>query len=246
MGLQQFIVQQFIKHLGKTAKQHGGFQTAAYSQSLEPVYSMISDAAMAEGICEASSARWVAEHAKGSSFFQWIHDKNGKIKRTAIVDLAAQQRAGEAKKSQDRASEEFLFGEGLIRRTNPMMTRSGREMVPTRSFAEGVGNVGINLPKAMTASRLITGYYVMIGIYGSGGAHCMAAYIGQDICFFDPNFGEYWFPDQANFVKWFHESFWLSYRIGNLDHHFHLREYAPKMKFVTQYGRINRVAMGGH
>lgn len=36
----------------------------------------------------------------------------------------------------------------------------------------------------------------------------MAAWVAKDITFFDPNFGEFWFPDAAAFVAWFSGSFW--------------------------------------
>ncbi len=42
----------------------------------------------------------------------------------------------------------------------------------------------------------------MIGIYGPGGGRAMAAWIANDVAFFDPNFGEFYFVDKANFLQW--------------------------------------------
>jgi YopT peptidase len=46
----------------------------------------------------------------------------------------------------------------------------------------------------------------MIAIMGNGG-HAMAAYVGSDVAFFDPNFGEFWFPTQRKFYDFF-LNFW--------------------------------------
>ena len=52
-----------------------------------------------------------------------------------------------------------------------------------------------------------TGSYRTIGIWGPGGAHAMAAWVGQDVAFFDPNFGEFWFEKSGDFINWF-PHFW--------------------------------------
>ena len=35
----------------------------------------------------------------------------------------------------------------------------------------------------------------------------MAAWVAQDVAFFDPNFGEFWFERSADFVAWL-PTFW--------------------------------------
>ena len=50
----------------------------------------------------------------------------------------------------------------------------------------------------------VSGAYAMIVLHGAGGGHAFAAWIGgrgEDACFFDPNFGEYWFEDKQNFFR---------------------------------------------
>ena len=250
MGLGQFIVKKFINHLGSAASKRGGFQTAKYSQCLEPINSIIGKHKTSrEGICEATSAKWVALHAHGSSLFNWVYDSKGKINRAAIVNLAFNQIEGETREmgqsgrtNQDWATETYLFSHGVMRRNGIIPQSSHGFTNPVRSLTKGdstAGDVGHQLATAMVAPKLITGYYVMIGIHGKSGGHCMAAYVGQDVCFFDPNFGEYWFPQRANFVKWFTSNFWLAYRIGGLNKRFALREYAPKMGFVKKHGEVS-------
>ena len=31
----------------------------------------------------------------------------------------------------------------------------------------------------------------------------MAAWVGADVAFFDPNFGEFWFENRQDFINWF-------------------------------------------
>lgn len=256
MGLSQFIVQQYIKHLGRSAERKGGHQTASYSQCLEPVNSMIGrHKTSREGICEATSARWIVLHARGSSLFNWIYKSDGKINPAAIVNLAINQIEGETRErgqsgqtDQDWFSEMYLWSHGIARRNGLIPQNNYGYLNPVRSLTEGdksAGDVGEQLAHALVAPPLVTGYYVMIGIHGKSGGHCMAAFVGQDVCFFDPNFGEYWFPKRADFVRWFTSHFWLAYRIGGLNSSFALREYAPKMGFVTKHGQVaDHLVMG--
>jgi len=253
VGLAQFVVKQYIKVLASSAKKHNGFQTSAYSQCLEPVNSIISKhETTREGICEATSAKWIAMHANDSSLFNWIYDDNGKINKAAVVNLAFNQIHGETlrdpsgKTDQDRASEIYLFSQGLMRRTKTVQGVGGLRQ--ERTIMEGnksSGNVGVQLSNGLVSSKITAGFYVMIGVYGPGGGHCMAAFIGQDVCLFDPNFGEYWFPNRGDFVKWFQSAFWLPYRVGRLDARFTLREYGVRMKFVTKQGEMNGKRIGG-
>jgi hypothetical protein len=53
------------------------------------------------------------------------------------------------------------------------------------------------------------------------------AFVGTDVAFFDPNFGEYWFPNRTDFARWFGEFFWpKSFYDCLLSGSFALRDYA--------------------
>lgn len=70
-------------------------------------------------------------------------------------------------------------------------------------------NAGRRLGRRLNEKQLVSkgsGSYVMINIMGNGG-HAMAAYVGSDVAFFDPNFGEFWFPSQKKFYEFF-LNFW--------------------------------------
>jgi hypothetical protein len=253
MGLQSFIIKQYIKNMKSSAEKRNGFQTATFSQALEPTNSAIGKHAVSrDGICQALSQKWIVMHAHGSSLFRWLYDEDGRINKSAISNMAINQidsetrlRGQSGKTDQEWASEKYLFSYGLLRRTSTVMNQQSGYVVAQRSLTAGddsASDIFTQLANGLVnSSKLITGYYVMIGINGSGGGHCMAAYVGRDICFFDPNFGEYWFPNRQDFVGWLRATLPLPYRIGRINKEFALREYAPKMGFVTKGDEV-----GGH
>ena len=258
MGIQTFIVRQYIKHMKTSAVKHNGFQTSDFSQCVEPVHSIIGKHANSrDGICQAMSQRWIVMHAAGGSLFNWMCDASGKVKPAAIVNLSVNQVETETREmyagrtDQDWVSEKYLYANGIIRRTGVLAAAvTPTQSVFVRDITAGTkagGNIFQQLANGLVnSSTLVTGYYVMIGIHGKGGGHCMAAYVGQDIAFFDPNFGEYWFPDRRNFVAWFRDSVGLPYKVGGLNAEFSLRAYAPKMGFVTGgFGRVGTRDMAG-
>ncbi|MES3033801.1 MAG: YopT-type cysteine protease domain-containing protein [Gemmatimonadota bacterium] len=252
MGIQAFVVRQYIKHLKSSAVKHDGFQTHDFSQSLEPTNSIIAKHGTSrDGICQAMSQRWIVMHAHGGSLFNWLCDASGKVRADAIVNLAVNQVDSETRThrhqtDQDWASEKYLHANGIIRRTG-VLPVAGQFMRDFIGGSRASGNIFQQLANGLVnSSKLVTGHYVMIGIQGPGGGHCMAAYVGHDIAFFDPNFGEYWFPDRRHFVGWFRDAVNLPYKIGDINQSFSLRTYAPRMGFMTDgFGRINNRAVGG-
>ena len=76
-----------------------------------------------------------------------------------------------------------------------------------------------------------SGSYVLISIMGNGG-HAMAAYIGNDIAFFDPNYGEFWFPTHLQFFQFF-MNFWRSSGYYQDFDKFYLMPYAKGLKKET-------------
>jgi len=78
---------------------------------------------------------------------------------------------------------------------------------------------GLALSLRLNQKRLVApgGCYVLIGLTRLRSGHAVAAYISNDVAFFDPNFGEFYFPGNAavdanwgynkSFVDWF-LSYW--------------------------------------
>ena len=209
----------YVRRVQKTAAAYGGNFTWDFSQCLEPVNSIIgTDKITEDGICEMLSAKWIDEHAHEGSLANWIVGPDQRVDASKIRLLMQWFMIGDSMKpqqmveaghsrggadvwssrgdNQDMATRNFLLSRGVIRR--------GR--VGAGSMAKGAksdGAIKFALPRALIDNRGGTGSYRVIGVWGSIGGHCMACYTGlQDIAFFDPNFGEFWFSDKKKFVEW--------------------------------------------
>lgn len=241
-------------------KQGGSF--VHYSQSLEPTNTLISSLPYTEdGICQALSAKWVAEHANGGSLWNWLfvpgttwiklanianlminfvestvrtasdvdeskgnHRRRQKIARGLSNPTTRKANTG-GQFYQDFVTDKYLMLYAkLIRRkiVQPGITGSMKKQVRVGSGA----SAGYRLADALSEKKMVSrgGSYVIISIMGDGG-HAMAAFIGSDISFFDPNFGEFWFPNHAKFKAWFIQ-FWKISGYGDDFDKFYLMPYA--------------------
>lgn len=194
----------------------------AYSQSLEPTSSLMKTLPYtSKGICQALSAKWIAEHANDGSLWNWLFDTGSTtVKPAAVANLMINftesvQRTGRLANPttrdkdtggdfyQDFVTDKYLRLYGLTRR----QAAQGRFMGSMKNRLP-VGAAGHQLASRFQESWLNArgGSYILISIMGNGG-HAMAAYVGKDIAFFDPNFGEFWFPSINEFYSWF-KGFW--------------------------------------
>jgi YopT peptidase len=77
----------------------------------------------------------------------------------------------------------------------------------------GAGGTWVDFGQKDVTSPVV-GVYKRISVSSMIGAHCMALWAADDACFFDPNFGEFYFPSIQDFGQWFEGVFWpqSSYR----------------------------------
>ncbi|WP_066014799.1 YopT-type cysteine protease domain-containing protein [Endozoicomonas atrinae] len=221
------IVRQFIKRVRSTAKSFNGSCTWDFSQVENPVAKIIGTHPESRGgICQMLSARWIERHAHGSSLASWlstsgsIGKKNinpSKIRQlmqqfiattTLKSGLMTEQNSG--KIDQDASTNLWLESHGIRQcrnikfmgagqfKFNQIQTRSGsRGNMPKGDFAR---EIAVNIQRDLHNCHY--GNYALIGIQGYSG-HAIAAWIAQDACFFDPNFGEFYFSDKNAFINWF-------------------------------------------
>ena len=93
-----------------------------------------------------------------------------------------------------------LDGAGNVRRTAVDARYGERNERPRRAF---VGEIALSIQKDL---RTFSNNYALMGVYGhthDTHAHTMAAWVGHDVCLFDPNFGEFYFHDRQSFINWF-------------------------------------------
>jgi len=199
----------------------GGFCTWQFSQVQDPVKSLIcSYSDISGGICEMLAAKWLEAHAKNGSIVNWMLDAGGQVNPDRVRQLmqwfviGTTMRAGamagcpgNGAQGHSMVTEQWLRTHGVVRRRHisggtPLLG-GGVYHLPRNA----VGQRGHPRPNfAGEIARAITnspGSYKMVGITGPRFAHAMAAWSDQDVSFFDPNFGEFWFARPADFHAWF-------------------------------------------
>ncbi|MFK0573536.1 YopT-type cysteine protease domain-containing protein [Endozoicomonas sp.] len=222
-----FISNYFFNRVRNSAEQYNGHCTWRFSQGNNPIANIIeTDSETAGGICEMLSVRWIERHASGSSLASWLSASGGSIDKNDIDPSKIRQLmqlyiAGTTLRSgmmaeensgcfnQTNASIRWLREKGILQCRSINFTQVGSNkytMVQDRRGERGdMGRKDFATEIAVSIQRDLKscyGNYAVIGIYGNGG-HAMAAWIGQDACFFDPNYGEFYFSDKNAFINWF-------------------------------------------
>jgi YopT peptidase len=132
--------------------------------------------------------------------------------------------------NQDIHAEKYLFFYGVVRRQDVVSGNRSFYGASTPQPSEVIGNhLATSLSGA--GNKNSSGAYQLIYIYGANGAHAMAAWTAQDVSFFDPNFGEFWFASPAKFREWF-KDFWTSSGYSRSFNKYELRSFAKKMGHV--------------
>ncbi|MFT5719281.1 MAG: YopT peptidase [Oleiphilaceae bacterium] len=223
------VLTPIIYNVRQSASNNGGNCTWKFSQIKDPVASIIGKNNITkDGICEMLSAKWIECHALDGHLANWLQGGGGAIdsskirhlmqlfiigsemNRGAIVGNAQQG----ATVNQTEATIRWLKAKGILQRKSikPMQFMNG----PSENIANVIGgnrsgsgrSTHLASLGAAIANNLNTnGSYKTIGIWGPGGGHAMAAWVGHDATFFDPNFGEFWFENKSDFIAWFPKFF---------------------------------------
>lgn len=163
------------------------------------------------GACYAISAFWVIFHAtqgsdhpftKDRTIWQYLFDQGG-------LNLGAAQNIVVEHRESSRIGQTLYFDQqlgkfGLVRRkeivSGEVMEVSGSASHITTSAGKGraIGNAIVQQGE---------GYRTISLKRATGGGHAVAGWVGQDVSFMDPNYGEFWFPNHPSFTEWF-EAFW--------------------------------------
>lgn len=201
---------------------HGGCCTWRFSQFIEPVLGVWSNHPdVGDGICEMLSTRWIERHASGSSLASWLSSPGG-IDESKIRQMMQLCAVGTTMKSGMMVER----NSGTVNQTEASMRWLQRHgILPCRVMTlDGAGNIGstvMDMRSGNRGNRTCASFtneiavcihrdlqgccnnYALLGIYGSTRGHAMAAWVGGDIYFFDPNFGEFYFNDRLSFLNWF-------------------------------------------
>jgi hypothetical protein len=215
-----FFLTPIINSVRNSASSNNGNLTWAFSQIKDPVASIIGkDKISQDGVCEMLSAKWIECHAKDGHLGQWLQGSGQEIDPSKIRQLMQLFIIGNTMNrsamvgrpdslvppDQTAATVLWLKEKGLVRRTS-IASPDFNSSTGTRDGARRKVHAS-SICAAVTSNWNALGTYRTIGIWGPNGGHAMAAWVAQDVAFFDPNFGEFWFEKKADFIKWFPKFF---------------------------------------
>lgn len=236
-------IQAMLKSIrDKAVSCKGGY--VPYSQCVQPTKMLIESMPQTTGgICRALACKWIAEHANDSSLWNWLFVPNttwvdrGKIANLMVNFVEGVSPSGTFQNTtvsnpqnlgggnyQDLVMDKYLELYGLARRGITQDLITGYQ-VRTAGL-----NLAHSIANRMTPRYLNTksGCYLHIYIGAPGSAHSMSAWVGQDIAFFDPNFGEFYFDNHKRFREFF-LYMWSRSGYANSFNSFQLDPFAKKV-----------------
>ena len=217
-----------LQDLGALIRAHNGVQTFDFNQAKatrqagEPPNG---------GICLSLSCHWIKYHAYDDSLVNHIggvKDRNG---RTLLAfDKGEYKRLIQWQRNIISFPNWEMAYQSWIR-NNKLQIRSDR------TITSGLAKLKNEL------SLIRSGGYAMLIIKGQRVtySHAVAAYIGtHDACFFDPNYGEFWFSQKSDFFKFFHffsAFFYRKSHLNNLDlDHYNIVGIYGRHKIIKKSG----------
>lgn len=140
----------------------------------------------------------MACHANGLSLFDglYIGGQKGQFNidmLTSIKQLNIDAVAGNGD-DQIRVSSDWLARHGL---------EQGADDIPC-GYISGLGAF------LLLSCIIDRGHYKVVHLVGNDGGHAMIAHTTEEgeVCFFDPNYGDFKFPNSSVFKTWFQKEFW--------------------------------------
>lgn len=208
---------------------HGGACTKKFSQGSDEknkgvgsIYHlrMKSPGVKWSGVCKALCMFWIAFHANDEDFWGWLFGPNGDVdvevagficdlhgsysSRVDHGDVPTREISGLSKVEFMRKQ---LAKAGVIPRTTATggsLSTNQQALTSGTSLGRGREIAAVLAPDYKMGGAM----YKQLSFSSAGGAHATAAWVAQDVCFFDPNYGEYWFETVVDFRRWF-ELFWV-------------------------------------
>jgi YopT-type cysteine protease-like protein len=240
-------LQEFVNRVRATATKAGGGYVP-YSQCLEPTATLIKMLPSTQGgICMMLCAKWIAEHAHDRSLWNWLCTPGTmNVRQSMIGNLMVnftesvssnpnsrthnstirmtQSESTQKFAFQVTATDRYLRQFGVIRRG----TARGR-MSAQHSYSDG-NAMGERMSRDLDPDRWNgQNFYIMIIISGEKGAHALCAFVGRnDVAFFDPNFGEFYFDSRVKY-KEFMRDFWRTSGYRNSYTAYRMLDYGRSM-----------------
>lgn len=160
------------------------------------------------GVCFAFSLLWASSHIQEESLWDNIFSRNNKVNKddgNAMVDLQKEYEMNP--KNDFQLLKIAMEGMGYIP-TTKFINGSSRlvEAGPIMTHPRVAASI---LAESISSNSREGGSYKFFRMSRTGEAHITVAWVAEDVAFFDPNYGEFWFETRAGFRNWFVE-YWGS------------------------------------
>ena len=182
---------------------------------------------LAEGVCAALSTVWVSRRAKGEDFFKYL-DSNQARAQVAMLQhreegaseldkaLSAESRKIQEKREKLREDENDLRRDLLDQKAGLFKSEAFLrdlkrsqyrvDYIKKQAGLDGKIDRGLETPKAVKNVSASGEGFVIFGINGKNSGHAVGLYRNRDgVRFFDPNYGEAFFEDRADFERFLSE-----------------------------------------
>ena len=203
-----------------------------------------------QGVCKSLCMHWVAHHANDvpQSFAEAARAMGSGMQRsggyfTGVAIALNQLKYSDAlracanhtdyNRTKDQFTDDFLRRHGILRQmkiSNPALNLSPPGMKIGRPSRRVDTAFAWRMARAIVGKHS-AGYwsYKIISIHGPVGGHAVAAFVGDDAMFFDPNYGIFYFENADHFRRWFSEPggfYWSSNYVRHLGDDFVIKSYA--------------------
>lgn len=204
----------FSNFIEQAATSLGGARVAYYNQiHTDPAIGMKWKYGENGGVCQSLCLHWIAYHATDRDFWKWLRNAGNEVNSTAAHWTLKIQLEHEGSRIKPRHAEQFLKRFGIVPQRkvtgeNELLNISqsdhheqtwarlldDRDPIPFKNL----------LANAVVPEKSQGSYsYQLVGLSKGGGTgHAVAAFIAEDGLFFDPNYGEFWFPKKEFLRLW--------------------------------------------
>ena len=182
---------------------------------------------LAEGVCAALSTVWVSRRAKGEDFFKYLDSNQARaqvamlqhreeaaseLKKPIsaefgkIAEELAKVRDSEDLKPKDKKDlrEDLLLQQRRLAGLDNLLVveryQYRVDYIKKQAGLDGKIDKGLEIPKAVKNVSASGEGFVIFGMKGKDSGHAVGLYRNRDgVRFFDPNYGEAFFEDRADF-----------------------------------------------
>ncbi len=231
------------------------FDQGSWGEGLGAIMALIPQAA--RGVCKSLCMGWVAHHAndkpglfsdvartmgsgrsRSGGLFEGVGLAINQINYAdALGALPGNTTPQGRELAKDQFTEEFLARHGVVPQkkmhdaTQHLSTSMNRG--PFRPNIRVKSWFGRQLGSAVVGDHSATRWsYKIISIHGPAGGHAIAAFVGADAVFFDPNYGIFYFERSADFRRWLGDPggfYWVSNYVNRLGDDFVIKSYAKSI-----------------